>query len=717
MTKKKILIIAAVFCLFSTGVHAQVMKIPLYKLTPDTTVELKCIQGEYRLAIPIPERWKMKTAVLRLRYVNSSGLLKDKSQLVVRMNNTTIGQVKLNPLEPEGSVALPIPVALLKSDYNYLTFSAAQHYAAECEQFCSPNLWTTLNFFDSTLDVEYDLVPVSLQLSEISHFLFDPKIMPNGDVHIVTENLSSEAVTQAGVVASGVARKFDYRKVYFTLSNDIKPGQDNILIGNKKFIEAFLNRKGIDIKVPGPFLKIMHLPVGKDAESRNYALLVVSGNTPDEIKIAAETLAHMSLPYPGTDELVVKDFKLPDIRLYSGRQVLTADKDYTFKTLEFGTTTFAGFNPASKHISFRLPADFLIKPNQYAKINLNFAYGAGMRNDSVMNISINDKVVRVVHLSNQNGENVEGYRIDLPTYLFKPGYNTIRFSPVMNPVARECDLLRPEGFFITLFENSTLFFPSMPHFVEMPKIELFLLDGFPITRWPDGYESMFYLTRADSDTVASALNVIGIISQKNGYPLFGTKISFEKPVKWKGEIIVIGDAKSIPQDFISGAPLKLGEKSVVPYPVIRDWESETSLAMSGQLSSIGPDLGIVMEFQSPYKTGRSVLQITGASTKEVLAASKAILEPAVQDQMKGDLILIDLNSSPDYRVKALSAGSNYYTGERGTFFMVEYYFYKYTYLNYILMSLIVLLLSIVLYYFLQKIRRKRMHKEDAPKGH
>ncbi len=715
MTKKKILIYAAVFCLFSSGVHAEVLKIPLYKLAPDTSVELKCIQGDYRMAIPMPERWKIKKAALHLRYVNSSGLLKDKSQLVVRMNNSAIGQVKLNPLEPEGNMELPIPVTLLKADYNYLTFSSAQHYATECEQFCSPNLWTTLNLFDSSLDVEYELVPVSLKLSEISHFLFDPKIWPNGDVHIITENISSEAVTQAGIVASGVARKFDYRKVYFSLSDDIKPGQDNILIGSKKFVEAFLKRRDVDINVPGPFLKIMHLPLGKAAEGQNYALLVVSGNTPDEIKIAAETLAHMTLPYPGTDELVVKDFKLPDITLYSGRQILTADKEYTLKTLDFSTTTFAGFNPPSKHISFRLPADFLIKPNQYAKLNLNFAYGAGMRNDSVLNITVNDKVVRVVHLKEPNGENVEGYRIDLPTYLFKPGYNTIRFSPVLNPMAKECDLLRPEGFFITIFENSSLFFPSMPHFVEMPKIELFLLDGFPITRWPDGYESIFYLTRADYDTVASALNVIGIISQKNGYPLFGTKISFEKPAKWKGELIVIGDVKSIPPDLISNAPLKLGEKSVVPYPVIRDWENETSLAMSGQLSSIGPDLGVVMEFQSPYKTGRSVFQITGVSTKEVLAASKAILEPAVQDQMKGDLVLIDLNGNPDYRVKALSAGNNYFTGERGTFFMVEYYFYKYTYLNYILMTLIVLLLSAALYYFLQKIRRKRMHN-DAAKG-
>jgi cellulose synthase operon protein B len=709
VTMKKTLILSAILCFIASGVHAETIKIPLYKLTPENSVDLKCIQGEYKIAIPVPERWKIRKAVLTLAHANSNNLIADRSQLVVKMNGSLIGQIRLNPLTPEGKTALSIPAAMLKSDYNSLSFHSALHYTTECEQFCAPNLWTTLNFFESLLEIDYELLPVPLKLSAVSHFLFDPKIWPSGDVHIITENLSSDAATMAGIVASGVARKFDYRKVSFSISNDVKPGNDNILIGSKKFVEAFLKPRGVDINVPGPFLKIMHLPSGRNVKNSLQALIVVSGNSQDEIKMAAETLALMTLPYPGTDELVVKDFKLPDIAMYGGRQILTTDKDYTFRTLDFGTHTFVGFNPNAMDISFRLPADFLVKPNKYARMDLNFVYGAGMRNDSVLNIMINEKIVRVVHLGNPNGETFEGYRIDLPTYLFKPGFNSIRFAPVLNPVSKECDQLRPEGFFLTVFENSTFYFPSMPHFVEMPKIELFLLDGFPITRRPDGYESMFYLTLSDYDTVASALNVIGIISQKNGYPLFGTKISFEKPAKWKGELLILGDVTTIPEEFMKMAPLKIAQKSVVPYPVIRNWESETSLALSGQVSAIGPALGVVMEYQSPYKTGRSVFQVTGASAKEVLAVSKALLEPSVQNQMRGDLVLLDLNS-PDYRVKALSAGTNYYTGQSGAFFLIEYYFYKYTYLNYILLFLFIILFSLAVYYLLQKVRKKRAQK-------
>jgi len=47
-----------------------------------------------------------------------------------------------------------------------------------------------------------------------------------------------------------------------------------------------------------------------------------------------------------------------------------------------------------------------------------------------------------------------------------------------------CDAVRTDGLFATIYENSTLVFPNMPHFVELPKIELFGLNGFPFTRWP-----------------------------------------------------------------------------------------------------------------------------------------------------------------------------------------------------------------------------------------
>ncbi|MDP2681877.1 MAG: cellulose biosynthesis cyclic di-GMP-binding regulatory protein BcsB [Deltaproteobacteria bacterium] len=706
--------------LSGAGGKTETMKISLDKLAPFKSVDLRCINGGYTVSVPVPERWKVKRVVLNISYVNSSNLIADNSQLIVRFDNSILGQTKLFPLAPEGKMNLSIPASLMDAGYHDLGLQAVQHYTHNCEQFCAPDLWTTVNLEKSFLEIEYILKPIPLKLSEISNFLFDHKILPAGNVNIVIENLSSEKATLAGIAASGIARRFDYRKVYFNISTDIKAGYDNVIVGDKKFVQALLKKNSIGpLMIEGPFLKIMPLPAANSQTGTVqidplHGLLVVSGSNVEEIKVAAATFANITIPYPGTDEMTAKQFNMPDISLYSGKRVLSSDKTYTFKKLDFTTHTFEGFSPAPMDIRFRLPADFLIKPNQYAKIVLNFTYGAGMRSDSVLNIMLNGNIIRVIPLNNPAGDYIEGYRVELPTYLFKTGSNTIKFIPILNPVAKECDIIRDEGFFLTIFDNSTLHFPSMPHLIEMPKIELFMLDGFPFTRWPDGLESIIYITSKDLFIAEAALNIIGIITQKSGFPLSGLKVSFERP-NWDGEIIVIGDSGTIPEDFLKGAPLRLAKESTVPYPVARGWKAESSLASSRQISGLGPNTGAVMEFQSPYKKGRTALLFTGASKKELLSLSHALMEPGVGSQMKGDLNLIDLNDPPNYKVNAISAGERYFTGKAGRISKIDYYLYTYPYLAYLAVALLVLILSLALFLILKRYRAKRIFNEDADK--
>jgi hypothetical protein len=96
----------------------------------------------------------------------------------------------------------------------------------------------------------------------------------------------------------------------------------------------------------------------------------------------------------------------------------------------------------------------------------------------------------------------------------------------------------------------------------------------------------------------------------------------------------------------------------------------------------------------------------------VSALSRALLEPDVQDKITGDLAFIDLKG-PGNAVKALSAGEKYYTGESGILFLIEYYLYKYPYLNYILLSLVLLAASLVVFVVLLRLRKKRTEKDDS----
>ncbi len=712
---------AAILLLLSltNGAWAETARFPLYKLSPVPAMDLKCVLGQDSIQIPVPERWEIKKARLTFGYANSTNLIADISHISVKLNGIPVAQRKFNSLVPSGTIDVALPPELLPSGYNTLTFQAVQHYARECESPCAPDLWTTINLNKAFIEFDYALKPAPNKLSEVSGFVFDPKISPHGDVNVITENKTSENVTSAGIVAAGIARRFDYKKVSFSVASGLKPGVDNVLIGKKQFVESFLTGLGIQPpKISGPYLRVMRLPAGAGRTDQFHSLLVVSGKTSDEIKLAAETLTGMTIPFPGTDEMTAFEFTLPEITLYGGRLVLTADKDYAFKMLNLATHTFEGFNPAPMNLIFRLPVDFLIKQNQYAVVSLNFTYGAGMRPDSVLNVMLNGKSVRAIHLKNADGDLIEGYRVNIPTYLFKPGQNTISFVPVMAPQAKECDLLNTRNLFLTIFDNSTLYFPAMPHFVELPGIELFMLNGFPFTRWPDGFESMIYVTRPDEKTIAAALNLIALVTQKNGYPVFGMPISVDRPKSWSGDLIVIGDAASIPEEFKKASPLKLTDPAVVPYPVIRNWEGEEgSFAFSKQSGGLGADAGVLSEFQSPYKEGKTVLMLTALTSAGVLRLSDALLDPAVQGASKGDLVIVEFKE-PDDKVTALSVGKKFTTGKLGNISKIDFYLSSYPYLYQAAVVAVILIIGFVLYYIIRQFRRRSRQdaKETPPKG-
>jgi hypothetical protein len=693
----------------SPAAFGETLRIPLSKLSPYPSLDLRCINGAHSISIPIPERWQVNKAVLGLRYTASNNLIADMSQLIIRLNDQTIAQTRLNPLAPNVELSLNLPVGLLKADYNVIGFQVSQHFSRQkCEQPCAPDLWTNINLAESVLTLEYTLRPLPLRLGSVANLLFDPKTYPDASVNLVVETMEPEAATLAGIVASGIARRFDYRKVSFTVSDRPQPGRDNVILGSPAFINGVLGGQSPLRESKGGLLKLFHGRTAAGAADPTHATIAVAGMTPQALRIAAETLASLSLPYPGGDELEAFGFKLPDIAMYGGRQILSSDKVFDFKTLNFPTLSWQGFNAPPNQFTFRLPADFMIKQNQFARLVLNFAYGAGMRSDSVLNIHVNGKPLRAIHLDQVAGSYLENYEIKIPTYVFKPGANTIAFAPALNAPIGNCDLAQSDGMFLTLYDNSTLYFPAMPHYVEMPKLDLFALNGFPVTRWPDGHETLIYVPKGDPRALEAAYNLMGMITQKNGFPLFGIQIAFEEPKDWNGEIIVVGASADLPAQILKGAPLKALRDGKVPYPVVRSWDTELTVALSEQVSELGAGSGALMQFESPYRTGRSIVLLTASNQRDLVATGEAMLDAGVQGSTTGDLVLVDLASPPDYKVTALRVGQRYTTGNRGDINRVEAFLYANPPVFYAILFGSIVALALIAFVGLRNFRRKRI---------
>lgn len=728
LTTRLFTLVALASLLFCLPAHSDELTVPLYKIAPIfKAVDLRCISGEFNLQIPIPKRWSIKKAVLRFGYINSSALLKQNSQLVVALNNTPLAQLKLDPLAPNGYAEVELPGAMLAPGYNTLNFKVNQHYTINCETPCAPELWTSLKLEDALITFDYELDAVPLKLSVLSDLIFDPRTIPEAHLHLITEKLTEDTLTSAGIVTSGAAQRFDYRKTVFSLSNQVTEGEDNILVGEKAFVEGFLKNLGVIISVEKPMLKVLHLPVkrenGELAFDNRHVLLVVTGRNVDEIKLAAETMSIMSIPFPDGDEMEVSEFVLPEISLYEGKQMLVADENYPFTRLDYNSHTFNGLNASPENITFRLPPDFFIKPNQSATVSLDFSYGAGMKTDSVLNILLNGQFVSTARLDNQNGGVITGYRIGIPTFLFKPGTNVLTFQPQMTPLyGEQCHFLQTGNLQLTLFNSSHLEFPPMPHRIELPRLDLLFLNGFPYTRWPDGYETQIILSEANLANANAVLNIIGMITQKNGYPLFGIKVGIDPNEKWDQEIILVGKIDTIPPEYFQNAPLKLGKSSKVPYPVYQNWDVHTSMSWSQQTSSVSSDKGIVMQFPSPFKAGRTATLVTASSDEGVERIGRALLEPEVQGSIKGDLVFVDyvvdkfkqvkFGDGTDFKVTSLKAGKSFVTGEGGKISAVSYYLSSYPWLYWFLLTSLLLVIAFITYIILRRMRKKRLTPHD-----
>ena len=92
---------------------------------------------------------------------------------------------------------------------------------------------------------------------------------------------------------------------------------------------------------------------------------------------------------------------------------------------------------------------------------------------------------------------------------------------------------------------------------------------------------------------------------------------------------------------MDAAPMGFNGIVNVPYPISRGWDSEAAISVTKQQSGLGHGIGAIMEFESVYKRGRSIILLTAERGEDLLMLGDAILEPDIQARMKGDVTLIE----------------------------------------------------------------------------
>ena len=739
-----LLIVVAVYSVFFVISGAKAQNFDLNTMVPVKNIKLHSIKDRYKISLPIPQRWKVKQATLRFRYSNSTALLSYKSRLVVYLDDVPLSQFVLDPKDGEKTARVDMPGRMLTPGYHSLTFEVAQHSERECEDPFAPELWSVIKLGEATLSVDYQKKAIPLSLSAIPEYIEDPKIFPSQKINLVIPSLDKEWLEIGAIVAGGLGARMQYRPVQITVSSQVTQNVDNVVIATRKDLSKLGVPHGTNSR--GPWLEISHVPIPNTSNATQeqgvafdttHALILITGDDVGQVKKAALAVSSMSFPFPQGSYVQIDKTILPEIKPYHRKQSLYPGEPVRFKDLGFRTHVFKGMTREPEKLEFFLPSDLYIKPNQYAVLLLHFGFSSAVRKDSTMKIELNGKPVSSVHLDNENGAFYERYKILLPTYLFKPGKNVLSFESTLIPlIIKRCQGFHDMNLFLTLFDDSTILFPSMEHWGKMPEISYFFDSGFPFDREITGKGAAFLLLDKDFYVATLAMNLASYLGQVSGMSPAEISVVFDPSDAKDKDLMVIGQASRLPQNIAQKAPLGLfGQSAQIRYPQFLDLTQVSKRSMwqkleeklesysrlfpvsaRNQISEVHAQkvkldekTGLLMEFESPFSKGKSVLLWTGKDSAVFLSTSQMLWSGRLRSLASGDLVLYSVIDPQT--VYSFKIGPDYYTGKLSKTEKVDFLLRSYPWLFYSVLGICFLVLAVIFGAYLRWRRKKRLANE------
>ena len=737
----------------------------------------------YEYKVSIPERWRVNQSTFTFSYSCSTALIKERSRLIFSFAGVPIHQIPLDPRSPKGEVTVQIPQYLLKPGYHAIRFEVAQHSVESgCEDPSAPELWTWVELSDAVITFDMALKPLPQKISAVSEVLFDPRNPLPEPINLIFSKVMDGTMKSVGLCASGVALRYDYRPVTFTSKDTIEQGMDTIMVGLDSDIRRQLAPFNVLEKgwgVAGPHLEMSALPlvstpamiekrpaastsgaiekrpaVGEEertdpkggvkksdlpAQDTTHSLILVTGRTWDEVETAATAFSLISLPLPDSPSVSIQDVQLPDPTQYTVKNILDPAKEYTLSGLGFNTHTFQGINPIPKGFGFRIPSDSHLSPNSQAILSLNIAYGAAMREDSVLNILLNDKFVGAVPCSDSEGGFYRHYEVRLLLSSMTPGYNKVTFSPQMTPlITDQCTMIQDGNLKMTLFDDSIFTLPSIDQWIEMPQLRALMSDGFPYGKFPDMRETCIVVPDRSKTSYLTAVNLVAMTSQKIGYPPLQAVWQTELPDALDKDLICVSLASALPDRIMERAPLKLESPGPLSYPQLirpRGYDPDKGKGIWSKLipsnESRVVDLSLVdfnlvvtrmdlilldqraamLQFQSPAGKGRTTLLFTAHAADDMEMAGRSLWHPSFQAACKGDTALMNLSAEP-VETMSLKIGPSYYLGKITPLPFVEHYTNTYP-LRFIAGIVgLCIVLAMMAFWGLKRRSRRRMKDEE-----
>lgn len=665
-------------------------------------------------------------AVLHLDIRHSDFLLEGLSRLDVTLNGIVVDTLELDRFTAGHLVAeIAIPPELIVT-YNTLLLSVVGQTLEQCNNFLSNDIWIEV-LPSSTLNVNVQPLPPISGLANLPAPFFDAADMERLVLPFVMPEGPSEMLLGASaILASHFAIQSDFRGADFPVHHTQIPDQHSVVIGSSEQMPLGLELPSIN----GPTLLQRAHP-----NNPMYRLLIVTGQTEQEVKIAASYLASYQERLSGDSEQVTSPQLRPREPYDAPNWQALNEPIYLNSMVSEGEMVGEGVRPPPQNYSFRLPPNMHLWPGDDVTLEIGYEFPRGEwlnESDSRLEIGLNGTYLGSLPVEKRSlaweawrllGNDIRQERatVRIPQeQLYGNNQLNFYFNMAVNLPEDGCELGIPDRVETRLHADSYIDMRDAQHFAALPELSYWLSAGFPFTQWADLSQTTLLLaSEPDAVEISTALGLIGRMGASTGYPT--TALDVRKGLSLNDslsqrDILVVARADQLENSELNSRidpfSIEQGALRVTPLSLLNrlnlwaqaQWGRDVERSRD-RLGSQAPEQ-VLMGVRSPLNPTRSIVVATAFHDEGMRTLPAVIDQPQVSRQAVGDLVMI----SPRQEVSAYKVGSRTARGEMVWHRLIRWYTGQYIIPMILAMGIVLLLLAGLLY---SNLKRRALRRANV----
>lgn len=704
----------------------QTRQLSLSQMGANGAIKLRGLDPITTLNVSVRNDEVVTAARLRLTYTYSPSLLYELSHIKVYLNGEVIATLPMDKEQAGRPVTREVDLdPRLFTDFNRVSLQMIAHYTLDhCEDPFHSSLWTDIST-DTALDLTTSHIGLPNSLALLPAPFFDRRDNRRLSVPFVLPAHADVATLRAaGVVSSWLGALAAWRGAQFTVLQTPPANAHAIAF-------ALPNAQPEGLRLPeikGP--TVMVLPNPASAPESGYKLLVIAGRDDKELQLAANALVLGQAGMSG-NVAVVKQVDLgPERRPYDAPNWAPVNRPVRFKELitDPGQLQVTGFNPQPIRVDVRLPPDLFAWARHSVPLEVRYRYTApSSYNDSVLNVGVNDQLLRSVRLRPADpsgserqfnvpllsGSEARGEEEIRVPALRIGGSNQFQFQFHMDSQKTGlCVSTATDSARAGVDPDSSIDFSQFVHYTAMPNLAFFASSGFPFTRMADLADTAVVLPDApDAKETEAFLTVLGMMGRWSGLPALRVSVVPANAVNSVADrdLIVIGTGsagqllatwgKALPM-LIARSQNDLG---------LRDQPAASGMPVSGAVGRAALDVNgptaALVGFQSPLTKGRSVVALAANASDQLGNVLDVLSDDARVGDVRGDLTVVRGKI-----VTPLTVGDTYYVGHLPWYAWLWVHISKYPALMALAGILAGLFVALTVFWALGRIAARRLDR-------